>query len=208
MPNAHLVKVRMWRYSIRQRELPRCVDPRHTCHVSDSGDRDILAVPPFFCKHTQALTNVFAVDPAYVVVNSAAGEADPLARSLQWSRRVIGLKVLLLLAEQGAQRIAARIDHQVEMGQRLRLGLQREGWQILSDSPFPLVCFSHTCLKNDRERHDAVVDDLRRRNIAWITRLVLANDQHALRACVTHVDTNADDIDALVAGLAESTGNA
>jgi aromatic-L-amino-acid decarboxylase len=155
----------------------------------------------FFCKHAQALTNVFAVDPAYVVVNSAAGDADPLARSLQWSRRVIGLKVLLLLAEQGAQRIAARIDTQVGMGQRLRLGLQRGGWQILSNSPFPLVCFSHTSLKNDRELHDAVVDDLRRRNIAWITRVVLANGQHALRACVTHVDTNADDIDALVAGL-------
>jgi glutamate/tyrosine decarboxylase-like PLP-dependent enzyme len=162
----------------------------------------------FFCKHAQVLTNVFAVDPAYVVVNSAAGEADPLARSLQWSRRVSGLKVLLLLAEQGAQRLAARIDHQVEMGQRLRLGLQRDGWQILSNSPFPLVCFSHTCLKNDRERHDAVVDDLRRRNIAWITRVVLANGQHALRACVTHVDTNADDIDALVAGLLESSGTA
>jgi len=113
----------------------------------------------FFCKHAQTLTNVFAVDPAYVVVNTAAGEADPLARSLQWSRRVIGLKVLLLLAEQGAQRIAERIDHQVEMGQRLRKGLQREGWQILSDSPFPVVCFSHTRLQNDRARHDAVVDD-------------------------------------------------
>jgi glutamate/tyrosine decarboxylase-like PLP-dependent enzyme len=155
----------------------------------------------FFCKHAQALTNVFAVDPAYVVVNSAAGEADPLARSLQWSRRVIGLKVLLLLAEQGAQRIAARIDTQVEMGQRLALGLQRGGWQILSDSPFPLVCFSHNCLKNDRGLHDAVVDDLRLRNIAWITRVTLANGQHALRACVTHVDTNAGDIDALLAGL-------
>ncbi|MFL6600206.1 MAG: pyridoxal phosphate-dependent decarboxylase family protein [Steroidobacteraceae bacterium] len=162
----------------------------------------------FFCKHAQALTNVFAVDPAYVVVNSAAGEADPLARSLQWSRRVIGLKVLLLLAEQGAQGIAARIDHQVEMGQRLRQGLQRAGWQTLSESPFPVVCFSHTCLKNDRELHDAVVDELRRRNIAWITRVVLANGQHALRACVTHVDTNADDIDALVAGLSVSSSKA
>ena len=161
----------------------------------------------FFCKHAQALTNVFAVDPAYVVVNSVAGEADPLARSLQWSRRVIGLKVLLLLAEHGAQRIAARIDTQVEMGQRLRLGLEREEWQILSHSPFPLVCFTHTCLKNDRERHDAVVDDLRRRNIAWITRVVLSNGQHALRACVTHVDTNADDIDALLGGLAQSSRN-
>jgi hypothetical protein len=37
---------------------------------------------------------------------------------------------------------------------------------------------------------------------------VLANGQHALRACVTHVDTNTDDIDALVAGLAESSRNA
>jgi len=155
----------------------------------------------FFCKHPQALTNVFAVDPAYVVVNSAAGEADPLARSLQWSRRVIGLKVLMLLAEQGEEQIAARIDHQVEMGNRLRAGLMRTGWQILSESPFPLVCFSRPSLANDPARHDELVDNLRKRNVAWITRVRLASGQHALRACVTHVDTNAGDIDALVNGL-------
>jgi glutamate/tyrosine decarboxylase-like PLP-dependent enzyme len=155
----------------------------------------------FFCKKPQVLTSIFAVDPAYVVVNAAAGEADPLARSLQWSRRVIGLKVLMLLAEQGAQRIAARIDHQVEMGQRLRRGLQREGWQTLSESPFPIVCFSHPSLQNDRQRHDTVVDDLRARNVAWITRVMLAGGQHAFRACVTHVDTNASDIDALIEGI-------
>jgi glutamate/tyrosine decarboxylase-like PLP-dependent enzyme len=155
----------------------------------------------FFCKHPGVLTSVFAVDPAYVVVNSAAGEADPLARSLQWSRRLIGLKVLLLLAEQGADRIAARIDHQVAMGQRLRTGLQSGGWQILSESPLPVVCFSHSSLQNDRVRHDAIVDELRERNIAWITRVILANGQHAFRACVTHVDTNAEDVDALINGL-------
>jgi glutamate/tyrosine decarboxylase-like PLP-dependent enzyme len=155
----------------------------------------------FFCKHPQVLTSVFAVDPAYVVVNSAAGEADPLARSLQWSRRVIGLKVLMSLAEHGAQRIAARIDHQVEMGQRLRKGLLRDGWQILSESPFPIVCFSHPSLQNNRERHDEIVADLRSRNVAWITRVILVDGQHAFRACVTHVDTDASDIDALVEGI-------
>jgi glutamate/tyrosine decarboxylase-like PLP-dependent enzyme len=155
----------------------------------------------FFCKHPESLTNVFAVDPAYVVVNSAAGEADPLARSLQWSRRVIGLKVLMLLAEQGAEGIAARIDHQVEMGHRLRDGLQREGWQLLSESPFPVVCFSHQSLENDRVRHDAIVDDLRRRDLAWITRVALPTGQHAFRACVTHIETNAEDVDALIDGL-------
>jgi len=60
----------------------------------------------FFCKHAQTLTNVFAVDPAYVVVNTAAGEADPLARSLQWSRRVIGLKGCCC-SRARAQRIAS-----------------------------------------------------------------------------------------------------
>jgi glutamate/tyrosine decarboxylase-like PLP-dependent enzyme len=158
----------------------------------------------FFCKHPRALTDVFSVDPAYVVVNSAPGEADPLARSLQWSRRVIGLKVLMLLAEQGADGIAARIDHQVAMGQRLRRGLQRNGWQILSESPFPVVCFSHPTLQNDRARHDAIVDELRARNVAWITRVMLADGQHAFRVCVTHVDTNEGDIDALLDGISSN----
>jgi hypothetical protein len=38
--------------------------------------------------------------------------------------------------------------------------------------------------------------------------VILANDQQALRACVTHVDTNADDIDALVAGVSDVSGHA
>jgi glutamate/tyrosine decarboxylase-like PLP-dependent enzyme len=147
---------------------------------------------------------VFAVDPAYVVVNTSVGEADPLARSLQWSRRVLGLKVLLLLAEHGADQIAARIDHQCAMGKRLRMALLRTGWQVSNDSPFPLVCFSHPALKNDKLRHDEVGEDLRKRSVAWITRIVLANGQQALRACVTNVETNETDIDRLVAGLAEA----
>jgi glutamate/tyrosine decarboxylase-like PLP-dependent enzyme len=155
----------------------------------------------FFCKHPRALTDVFTVDPAYVVVNSAAGDADPLARSLQWSRRVIGLKVLMLLAEQGADHIASRINHQIEMGVRLRHGLQDGGWELLNDSPLPVVCFSHASLNNDRELHEAIVNDLRDRDIAWITRIGLAGGQHAFRACITNVDTTSEDVDALIKGL-------
>jgi glutamate/tyrosine decarboxylase-like PLP-dependent enzyme len=158
----------------------------------------------FFCKHPHALTDVFTVDPAYVVVNSAAGEADPLARSLQWSRRVIGLKVLMLLAEQGADHIASRINHQIEMGVRLRRGLQDGGWELLNDSPLPVVCFSHPSLNNDRELHEAIVNDLRDRDIAWITRIGMAGGQHAFRACVTNVDTTSEDVDALIKGLSTS----
>jgi glutamate/tyrosine decarboxylase-like PLP-dependent enzyme len=110
----------------------------------------------------------------------------------------------MLLAEQGEEQIAARIDHQVEMGNRLRTGLTRTGWEILSESPFPLVCFSRPSLANDPARHDELVDNLRKRNVAWITRVRLASGQHALRACVTHVDTNAGDIDALVDGLTDA----
>ena len=155
----------------------------------------------FFCKHPRALTRVFVVDPTYVVVNSAAGEADPLARSLQWSRRVIGLKVLMLLAEQGSQGIAQRIDHQVAMGEMLRAGLLEERWRTFGQSPFPVLCFSHPSLRNDRASHDAIVDELRSRNIAWITTVVLPGAQHALRACITHVDTNEADVRALLDGL-------
>jgi len=158
----------------------------------------------FFCKRPQALTQVFAVNPAYVVVKAAAGDADPLASSLAWTRRVVGLKVLMLLAEQGAERIAARIDHQVSMGQLLRSGLQRSGWQILSESPFPLVCFSHASLQNSQSRHDEIVTDLRRRNVAWITRIILPNGRHAFRACVTNADTNAGDIEALIDGISSA----
>jgi len=42
--DAHLVEVRVWRHSVSQRELPRRVNPRHTRHIRDSGNCDILAV--------------------------------------------------------------------------------------------------------------------------------------------------------------------
>ncbi len=49
------------------------------------------------------------------VPDAVAGRDDLYQHSLQWSRRFIGLKVFLTLAELGSNGIAALIDHQAAM---------------------------------------------------------------------------------------------
>jgi len=50
---------------------------------------------------------------------------DPYTTSIQWSRRFIGLKLFLALAERGESGYVEMIEHQTRMGDVLRGALQR-----------------------------------------------------------------------------------
>ncbi len=67
---------------------------------------------------------------------------DPYTTSAQWSRRFIGLKLFLALAQHGESGYVEMIEHQARMGDVLRESLQRTGWRIVNTTPLPLVCFT------------------------------------------------------------------
>ena len=67
---------------------------------------------------------------------------DPYTNSTQWSRRFIGLKLFMALAEQGQSGYAEMLEHQARIGEVMRNALRASGWRIMNETPLPLVCFT------------------------------------------------------------------
>jgi glutamate/tyrosine decarboxylase-like PLP-dependent enzyme/predicted nucleotidyltransferase len=149
----------------------------------------------FLTRHTGALERAFAVQTGYMPRERApAMPHDPYAHSMQWSRRFIGLKVLMSLAVAGWDGYAQVLRHQVAMGDLLRSELEQAGWRIVNRTPLPVVCF-------DDPRIDpyAVADAVAHTGQAWLSAAKLSSGAAVLRACVTSYRTRAPDVEALVA---------
>jgi glutamate/tyrosine decarboxylase-like PLP-dependent enzyme len=113
---------------------------------------------------------------------------NPLAHSAQWSRRFIGLKLFMALAERGQEGYAKMLDHQVRMGDLLRELLTATGWRILNRTPLPVVCFTREgAIASD------LVRELRDRQIAWMSDVEIGGEP-AVRACITSFRTTEQEI--------------
>jgi glutamate/tyrosine decarboxylase-like PLP-dependent enzyme len=168
----------------------------------------VLPVPMgagmFFARSRGWSRRAFGVETRYVP-DAAQGTVDLYQNSMQWSRRFIGLKVFLTVAELGWRGIAAMLRRQVEMGRLLREELTRAGFTLVADSPLPLVCFTHPVLAE--RPADDVVSRLLERGRVWISSVQLdVGGPKALRACVTHHDTGPEDVRAMVAEVAAEVG--
>jgi glutamate/tyrosine decarboxylase-like PLP-dependent enzyme len=146
----------------------------------------------FFCRHPQSVDEAFRAETSYMPAKSGAATRDPYTSSIQWSRRFIGLKLFLALAERGERGYAAMIEHQAAIGDLLRDRLARAGWRIVNDTPLPLVCFTRDGL--DPASYLAA---LYTRQIAWMSEVRLRGES-ALRACVTSYRTSEADVDRVV----------
>lgn len=152
----------------------------------------------FFCRWRRFADAMFAVDTGYVP-DEEPGTEDPYRHTVQWSRRFIGLKVFMTLAELGPAGVAAMIDRQFAMADLLRRRLVEAGWRLTSDSPLPVVCFDRADLPPGGV--DAVVRAVVAEGATWISALRRPGGDTWLRACITHHDTGPGDIDALIAAL-------
>jgi glutamate/tyrosine decarboxylase-like PLP-dependent enzyme len=150
----------------------------------------------FFCRHPGAVAQAFRADTPYMPGRSADLVSDPYTSSIQWSRRFIGLKLFLSLAHHGEQGYVEMIEHQAEMGEKLRNSLKASGWQIVNSTPFPLVCFTRPGLNTT-----AFLSALYERQIAWMSQVRLADGPPALRACVTSFRTTESDVEWVVREL-------
>lgn len=157
----------------------------------------------FFCRHRASVEATFRIQTAYVPDQTLDGRVYGFISSLQWSRRFIGLKVFMMFAEHGTAGIAARIEHQTRMGTYLRKALTATDWQIVNDTPLPVVCFTpHPSTPADDLL--AIVNDLKHTQTAWISKTTLGGRQPVLRACVTNYLTETHHVDCLVVGLNEA----
>jgi glutamate/tyrosine decarboxylase-like PLP-dependent enzyme len=152
----------------------------------------------FFCRHRDAVARTFRVSAGYMP--GATGDTvDPYTTTIQWSRRFIGLKLFMTLAESGTDQLAAQIEHQADMGELLRRQLAATGWSILNDTPLPVVCFTHPQLAPDDLPR--VLEQLNARQAVWISETRLKRRIPALRACITSFRTQAEDVAFLVQSL-------
>ena len=117
---------------------------------------------------------------------------DPLTHSAQWSRRFIGLKLFMALAEQGEAGYAAMIEHQARHGRGAARVAGGSGWRIVNDTPLPVVCFTREGLDPAR---------VARRAARAADRLDVRGPlggRPVMRACITSFRTTADDIQWIV----------
>ena len=157
----------------------------------------------FLTRHNTILDRTFRVATAYMPKDAAGLDiVDPHLHSMQWSRRFIGLKVFLSLLAAGWEGYAEAIRHQTRMGVVLREGLARAGWEIVNETPLPVVCFAKPGAT--AEEHQQIVSKIVRSGKAWISTTLLAGKRTVLRACVTNYRTQESDVAALIGDLSES----
>jgi glutamate/tyrosine decarboxylase-like PLP-dependent enzyme len=148
----------------------------------------------FFTRHREPVLQAFRVEASSYVPPAVPDTFDPYVTTIQWSRRFIGLKVFMTLAELGEAGLAAQIEHQAAMADLLRDELRTRGWRVVNDSPLAIVCFSHPEIEAGRTTTTAVVNDVVGRGRAWISEVRLSGNRLALRACITSYRTQPDDI--------------
>jgi glutamate/tyrosine decarboxylase-like PLP-dependent enzyme len=155
----------------------------------------------FFCSAPDAVRRAFGVSTTYMPESAGIDTFDPYLTTMQWSRRAIGLKVFMTLAELGAAGLADQIDGQARMGDRLRLLLRNAGWSIVNDSVLPLVCFTHPDIRANRFTTTTLLRELYARGKVWISDVVLGGTERVLRACITSFRTEERDVACLVEEL-------
>jgi aromatic-L-amino-acid decarboxylase len=192
-----------------------CLSPKLRKHISgielaDSVTWDAhkwLWVPfsagMFFCRHVDAVHSAFSVQASYMP-GPTAKTIDPYANTIQWSRRAIGLKVFMSLAELGLSGYCQLIEHQASMGDFLRRHLKDEGYEVVNDTALPLTCFTHPVISEGKRSTSNVLADIYARGRVWISDVAPGGEARVLRACVTHYETNQDDIECLLEELRKS----
>jgi glutamate/tyrosine decarboxylase-like PLP-dependent enzyme len=157
----------------------------------------------YLTRHPEILKRTFGLTTEYMPREAAGLDvADPYARSMQWSRRFIGLKVFLSLLVAGWEGYAQAIEHQAAMGDQLRLKLAEAGWEVVNATPLPVACFV------DRQNPNAPLEQIARAVVlsgkAWISTTRLGGSIEVLRACITNYRTGPQDLEALVEALNEA----
>ncbi len=150
----------------------------------------------FFCRHPEAALRAFAINAAYMPPHQGEGVVDPFGASAQWSRRSIGLKVFMAMAELGLEGYGELVDRQARLGDYLRRRLVEQGWSLANETPLPVVCFHR-----DGVDTAALLARVLGGGKVWISSLALPGGPDVLRACITSYHTTEADVETLLEAL-------
>ena len=191
-----------------------CLSPELRKHIAgielaDSVAWDAhkwLSVPyaagMFFCRHVDSVRRAFSIQATYMPGH--VGEAiDPYGATIQWTRKTMGLKVFMSLAELGLDGYRRLIEHQASLGDFLRKRLKEEGYEVVNDTALPLSCFTHPLIREGKITTEEVLRRIYSRGRVWISDVNPGGEERYLRACITHYDANQMDIECLIDELRE-----
>lgn len=140
----------------------------------------------FFSRHRALVREVFRADASYMPGVGSDDRVQPFREGLQWSRRAIGLPVFAVLAAEGLDGLAARVDTLTARARFLAAQLAARGWSVVNDTPLPLVCVTHPRIRRGQVAPGHVALTLRQQDVAWVSETRLAGRLPVLRLCVLH----------------------
>ena len=146
------------------------------------------------------LRSGFAVRAPYVLPPNQP--ADPSCASLPWSRRFIGLRLLLPLLEEGWAGFARRFEEQVRLGRWFEGQLVERGWDIVSASRLAIVCFADP-RDPSAAHHQALVRKLDESGRALLAATQVAG-RPAVRACLGNAATTQADLESVLQSLEDA----
>src|SRR5258708_31684287 len=97
----------------------------------------------FFCRHPEAIKHAFATTTSYMPNAIAGDTVDPYTTTAQWSRRAIGLKVFMALAELGTSGYGELIEHEAQTGDYLRERHRQLGRELVTEQLLTAARFTH-----------------------------------------------------------------
>lgn len=153
----------------------------------------------FFTRHPQANAAAFKVRADYMPA-SQPDVTVPYLSTMQWSRRFIGLKMFMTLAEAGQGGVARIIEQQVALGAYFRRRMTQHGWTIINDTPLPVVNFTHPRFESGQLHVDECLNTLYQAQEVWLSSVTLKG-QKVFRMCISNFKTTETDVDFLVETL-------
>jgi glutamate/tyrosine decarboxylase-like PLP-dependent enzyme len=159
-----------------------------------------LGTGMLLCAERERLPQAFGISAHY-----ATADADPYRQSLQWSRRFIGLRVLMALLAESWSGVARRVERHAVLADTFREWLRAEGWMLLNQTPLPILCIALPARAGsvDARQYDAWAQAINARGRVRVSSTRVAG-QAALRVCICSHLTENDDLRILMAELADT----
>ncbi len=148
----------------------------------------------FLSRHREPLARAFNVSDAKVAPH------DYAYLSLQGSRVNSGLRVLTAILRPAE--LAERVAREAALGDQLRAMLRDAGWEIVNDTPLPVICAIHPAMRSGAFSAEDAVQYLNSEGVLAKPEALRPNEPHALRLGLISRQTNQHSLDYVVERLA------
>ena len=149
----------------------------------------------FITRHVPVLSDAFQVSVSFMPSNVPG--LDPYVKTMQWSRRFIGLRFFLSLAVAGWSGYGAHVERSIELIALIEKQLVARGWRIANRSPVGVLCVEPPPGSGEVR---SIVNRVVASGRAWVAPAQF-EARDTVRICVTHGETTPDDVAALVNAL-------